>query len=194
MTILIAGLVVFIGVHVYSAVRSRVPGSDLREKIGYGTYMGLYSLVSAIGLGLIIYGYDAARPAQVLYTPPSWAAHLNYVLMPLALIALAAAYLPTGHIKKMLKHPMLVAVKLWAVGHLLANGELNSVLLFGVFLAYAVFDRIAVKRRGDNGPGAGVQANVLGDVLAVAIGLGVSAALILWLHPVLFGVSIWPIV
>lgn len=194
MTILILGLVLFTGVHLFSAVRSRAPGRDVREKIGFGPYMGLYSLLSLIGLGLIIYGYDAARPAQVLYTPPSWGAHLNYLLSPLALIALTAAYAPTGSIKKALKHPMLVAVKLWAFGHLLANGELNSVLVFGALLAFAVIDRIMVKRRGDNGPGPQVKANPMGDVIALAVGIGASAALIFWLHPVLFGVSIWPIV
>jgi uncharacterized membrane protein len=100
--------------------------------------------------------------------------------------------MPTGHIKKAVKHPMLLAVKIWATGHLLANGELNSVLLFGSFLAYGVLDRIAVKKRGDNGPGPDVKANVMGDVGAVVVGLGAYAAIAHWLHPILFGVSALP--
>ena len=100
--------------------------------------------------------------------------------------------MPAGHIKKTLKHPMLVAVKLWALGHLLANGELNSIILFGSFLAYGVIDRIAVKKRGDNGPPADLKPNVMGDVLSVVVGLGVYAAIAFWLHPILFGVPAMP--
>ncbi|MCI4645614.1 MAG: NnrU family protein, partial [Hyphomonadaceae bacterium] len=185
MTMLLAGLVLFFGAHLFSAFRSRAPGQDLRQKLGYGPYMGLYSLISIAGFVLLIMGYDAMRPAQVLYTPPVWGRHLNYILIPLALIALVTAYLPTGHIKKILKHPMLVAVKLWAFGHLLANGDVASVLLFGSFLAYAVIDRIAVKRRGDIGPRAETVASPLADLGAVVIGLGLAVAIIVWLHPIL---------
>jgi len=112
--------------------------------------------------------------------------------MPIALVMLAAAYMPTGNIKKALKHPMLAAVKLWALGHLLANGDVSSVILFGSFLAYGVIARIAAKRRGDVGPGPGARVRVAGDIAAIVIGLAVSVALILWLHPVLFGVAVWP--
>lgn len=192
MTYLILGLVIFFGSHLFSAVRSREPGQDLREKIGYGPYMGLYSLVSAVGLGLIVWGFGAARPSQVLYTPPAGLAHVNLLLMVVALILLAAAYMPTGYIKKAVKHPMLAAVKVWAFGHLLANGELNSVLLFGCFLAYGVIDRIAVKKRGDNGPGPDAAVNVTGDIGAVVVGLGAYAAVAFYLHPVLFGVAAMP--
>jgi uncharacterized membrane protein len=87
---------------------------------------------------------------------------------------------------------MLLAVKIWAFGHLLANGELNSVLLFGSFLVYGVLDRIAVKKRGDNGPGPDAAVNIMGDLGAVVVGLGVYAAILLWLHPVLFGVAALP--
>ena len=107
-----------------------------------------------------------------------------------SLILLAASQLPTGAIKKAVKHPMLVAVKLWAFGHLLANGELNSVILFGSFLAYAVIDRIAVKKRGDNGPARDAAASVMSDVGAVVIGGGLYVAILIWLHPILFGVAI----
>lgn len=192
MTMLIAGLVLFFGTHLFSAFRSRRSGRDLRKTLGYPLYMGLYSLVALIGFVLLVKGYGAMRPAEVLYTPPTWGRHLNYVLVPLALIALVAAYLPPGHIKRVLKHPMLVAVKLWAFGHLLANGDMASVILFGSFLAYAVIDRIAVKRRGEIGPPANVKPSLTADMIALVVGLGLSAAIILWLHPILFGVYVWP--
>lgn len=192
MAMMLVGLAVFFGPHLFSAVRSRASGADLRQRLGYGPYMGLYSLVAIIGLTLIIMGYGSMRPALVLYNPPAWTAHLNYLLMLVALIMLAAAYVPKGHIAKALKHPMLAAVKVWALGHLLANGELNSVILFGAFLAYGVFDRIAVKRRGDLGAGAVTSPSLAGDALAIAIGTAAYAAILVWLHPVLFGVAIWP--
>jgi uncharacterized membrane protein len=189
---LVLGLVIFFGTHLFSAYRSREPGKDIRAKMGQGPYMGLYSLVSIAGFALIVWGYGAARPAPILYMPPVWFAHINLVLMLFAMVFLVAAYMPTGHIKKAVKHPMLLAVKIWATGHLLANGELNSVLLFGSFLAYGVLDRIAVKKRGDNGPGPDVKANVMGDVGAVVVGLGAYAAIAHWLHPILFGVPAVP--
>lgn len=186
MTYLILGIIIFFGAHLFSAFRSRAPGRDLKAKLGYGPYMGLYSLVSAVGLGLMIWGFGAARPAPILYTPPTGLAHLNLALMLPAMILLAAAYLPTGRIKKAVKHPMLAAVKIWALGHLLANGELNSVLLFGSFLAYGVIDRIAVKKRGDIGPGPDAPVSAVGDIGAIVIGAGAYVAILLWLHPILF--------
>ncbi|MGE6699017.1 NnrU family protein [Hyphomonas sp. NPDC076900] len=192
MTYLILGIIIFFGAHLFSAFRSRAPGKDLKAKLGYGPYMGLYSLVSAVGLGLMIWGFGAARPAPILYTPPTGLAHLNLALMLPAMILLAAAYLPTGRIKKAVKHPMLAAVKIWALGHLLANGEINSVLLFGSFLAYGVIDRIAVKKRGDIGPGPDAPVSAIGDVGAVVIGAGAYVAILLWLHPILFGMPALP--
>lgn len=192
MTLFILGLVVFFGLHIYSAVRSRDPEKDLRKRFGEGPYMGLYSVVSLIGFVMIIYGFGATRGAGILYVPPTWMAHINLVLTIPALILLVASQVPAGHIKKVSKHPMLVAIKLWAVGHLLANGELNSVLLFGSFLAYAIFDRIMVKRRGDNGPAPDLALKPAMDVISIVVGLGVWAALAFWLHPILFGVVAVP--
>ena len=190
MTYFIIGLGMFFGLHLYSAVRSRAAESDLRERLGYGPFMGGYSLVSLIGFGLIIYGFGASRGAGLLYSPPTWAQHLNLVLMVPALILLVASQVPAGHIKKITKHPMLLSVKIWALGHLLANGELNSVILFASFLAYAVFDRIMVKRRGDNGPGADIALNPTMDLVSVAVGVAAWAAIAFWLHPILFGVQV----
>ncbi len=192
MTYLILGIIIFFGAHLFSAFRSRAPGQDLKARLGHGPYMGLYSLVSVVGLGLMVWGFGAARPAPVLYTPPAGLAHLNLALMLPAMILLAAAYLPTGRIKKAAKHPMLAAVKLWAFGHLLANGELNSVLLFGSFLAYGVIDRIALKKRGDIGPGPDAPVSAIGDIGAVVIGAGAYAAILFWLHPIITGMPALP--
>lgn len=190
MTLFLLGLAIFFGVHLFSALRSRDPDTDLRKRLGDGPYRGGYSLISLLGFGLIIYGYGATRGAGVLYAPPIWTQHLNLLLMVVALILLVASQLPAGYIKKTMKHPMLLSVKIWAIGHLLANGELNSVLLFGSFLAYAVFDRIMVKRRGDNGPGPDVALSPVMDGVSVLAGLAAWAALAFWLHPILFGVRV----
>lgn len=190
MMYLILGLVIFFGAHLFSAFRSREAGRDLKARLGYGPYMGLYSLVSIIGFVLICIGYGATRGAGLVYDAPDWGRHVNMALMLPALILLVASQLPTGRIKKAMKHPMLVAVKLWAFGHLLANGELNSVILFGSFLAYAVIDRIAVKKRGDTGPPPHAPVSMASDALALVVGIGAYVAFVYWLHPILFGVPV----
>jgi len=136
-----------------------------------------------------VYGFGPARSAGILYAAPSWGQHANWALMVPALILLVASQIPAGHIKRVSKHPMLLAVKLWAVGHLLANGEVNSVLLFGAFLGYSVLSRIMAKRRGDNGPGPDAKISPMMDLIAVMVGIGVWAAIAIWLHPILFGVA-----
>jgi uncharacterized membrane protein len=190
MIFLILGLVIFFGAHLFTTFRPRGPGKDIKVKLGYGPYMGLYSLVSLAGFVLICWGFGATRDAGILYVAPSWGRHVNMALMLPALILLVASQLPTGAIKKAVKHPMLIAVKLWAVGHLLSNGEINSVILFGAFLAYAVIDRIAVKKRGDTGPGPSAKTSMASDIGAVLVGLGLYVAILIWLHPILFGVAI----
>ena len=192
MTLFLSGLVIFFGTHIFSALRPRGEGQDLRKRLGEGPYMGLYSVLSLVGFVMIIYGYGATRGAGVLYVPPTWLAHINLLLTIPAFILLVASQIPAGYIKKITKHPMLLAVKLWALGHLLANGELNSVILFGSFLAYAVFDRIMVKRRGDNGPGPDVTLNPMMDMISVLVGAAAWAAIAIWLHPILFGVYAIP--
>ena len=190
MLIFLLGLGIFFVAHFYSAMRSRAPGKDIKERMGYGPYMGLYSLVSIFGFVLICYGYGLTRGMGLIYSPPVWTKHINLLLMLPAMILLVASQVPAGRIKKAAKHPMLLAVKIWALGHLLANGEINAVILFGSFLAYAVFDRIMVKKRGDNGPSPDVALNPLMDVVAIVGGLIAYAALAFWLHPILFGVQV----
>ncbi len=187
MAVLIVGLVLFLGIHTLTTLRE--PRAALIGRMGDGPYKGLYSAVSAIGLVLIVWGFARYRDTAYvqIWTPPAWLHPVVLVLMWFAFIALAAAYSPTGWIKGTLRHPMLVGVKSWALAHLLANGDLGAFLLFGTFLAWAVYDRIAVKRRGVLGaPRSGFAT---GDVIALVVGSAVYAAMF-WLHPKLIGVPI----
>src|SRR5476651_909909 len=187
MALLIAGLVVFLGVHTLTTLRG--PRAVLIGGLGEGGYKGLYSAVSAVGLVLIVWGFSRYRAHDYLqlWTPPSALKPLAILLMWFAFVALAATYSPAGKIKAALRHPMLVSVKAWALAHLLANGDLGALLLFGAFLAWAVYDRIAVKRRGDMGaPPSGFTS---GDMIAIAVGT-VAYVTMLWLHPMLIGVAI----
>ena len=193
MTYLIAGAVVFFGLHLFSALRPRTPGRDLRVRMGEGPYMGLYSLVAIAGFFLMLWGYGAARPAEVVFTAPVWGRHLNYVLMIPAFILLAAAYAPAGWIKRWTGHPMVLAVAIWAGGHLLANGDLASLILFGAFLAYSLVSRVAAGARGDLGA-ARAAPTVRGDLIAVGVGSAAYALTLVWLHPILSGVAVWPVV
>lgn len=151
MLLLIVGLVLFLGFHTVPVLQGTK--AALTGKLGANGYKGLFSLGSAIGLGLIIYGYGLARSdgSPLLYDPPVWTRHITMLLMLPVFVLLIAAYVPS-HIREKAKHPMLAAVKLWAFSHLLANGDLASVLLFGGFLAWAVIDRISLKRRGNPVP------------------------------------------
>lgn len=185
----VLGLALFFGAHFFSTFRSRGPG-DLKQKLGYGPYMGLYSLVSIAGLVLMIMGYGFLRNMIPVWDPPVWTRHIPLTLMLPALILLVAAYAPTGYIKKAVKHPMLAAVKIWAFAHLCANGDLASIILFGSFLAYAVIDRIVVKRRGN--PMEGKTPSAMGDVISVVGGIAAYAAIAFWAHAALFGVPVMP--
>ena len=147
MTLLIAGIVVFLGLHLLPTL----PG--LREKLvsrfGENGYKALFSLVSVAAFVLLVYGFAKAPVIQV-WSPPAWTHWVAIVLMLPALILLVAAYVP-GRIKARLKHPFLVAIKTGALAHLIANGDLASIILFGSFLAYAVYDRITLKGREERG-------------------------------------------
>ncbi|WP_075995721.1 NnrU family protein [Salaquimonas pukyongi] len=183
---LIAGLAVFLGIH---SLRMLAPGwRDARiQAMGEGPWKGVYSLVSIAGLILLVWGYTQARPeADILFVPPVWTRHLAWLLMALSFVALMVANLRAGRLKPLLKHPMLLAVKLWAFAHLLANGDSASALLFGAFLVWAVINRIAVKRRDTPLPPPGPVVN---DIAAVASGLVLWALFIFWAHEWLFGVS-----
>ncbi|MGO4524763.1 NnrU family protein [Microvirga sp. 2MCAF35] len=193
MTLLIAGLVIFLGIHSFSMARRR--RAALIARIGEGPYKGLYSLVSLIGIALIAVGFGQYRANGYIpvWDPPVWTRHLALLLVWLAFICLAAAYLP-GHIKARLKHPMLAGVKIWALAHLLANGDLGSILLFGSILIWAVLARISAKRRdvaAQHG-GSAAPAGWRNDTLAVVIGTMAYLVFVFWLHPWLIGVPVVP--
>lgn len=148
--------------------------------------MGLYSIVSGAGFVLMLWGYGLARPSENIYTPPDWGVHANMGLMLLALIMLMVAYGPRGYIKQFVKHPMLLAVILWSAGHLMANGEMNAVILFGSFLAFAIIDRIAVSGRDIPVK----KVTIIGDIYAVIVGVAVYFLLAKYLHEMMFGVPV----
>jgi uncharacterized membrane protein len=185
---LLAGLIVFLGAHTFTTLRG--PRTALIGRLGEGAYKVLYSLVSAVGLGLIVWGFGHYRSTAwiQLWAPPTALRPVVYILMWFAFVALAATYSPAGRIKSALRHPMLVSIKAWALAHLLANGDLGGLLLFGAFLAWAVYDRIAVKRRGDQGAPR-VGGFTPGDMIAIAVGT-VAFVAMFWLHPLLIGVAI----
>lgn len=187
MTLFVIGLLVFLGVHSVSIVAPGWRDAQLARR-GEMAWKGLYSVASLLGFVLLVYGYGQARLSPVvLYTPPTAMRHIALLLMLPVFPLLFAAYLP-GRIKAAAKHPMLLAVKVWALAHLLANGTLADVLLFGGFLAWAVADRISVKRRAPR-PVPGAPPRPANDAIAVIGGLVVYAVFLLWGHRWLIGVS-----
>lgn len=187
LAILIAGLAVFIGAHVF--VTRRGERAALIARVGEGPYKALFSLVSIVAVVLIGWGFARYRATGWvdIWYPPAWTRHVTVGLMWPAFVCVVAAYSP-GTIKRVLKHPMLVGVKLWALGHLIANGDLGSIVLFGSILAWAVFDRITLKRRTD--PGA-LPISVGGwknDLIAVVVGTLIYWLLGKYFHPYVIGV------
>jgi len=179
---LVAGLAIFVAAHLIPAApafRAR-----LVARLGETPYKGLNALASLAGFALIVYGWSAA-PRDIVYVPPYWLRHVTLALMWPTMILLVAAYVPAGRIKAAVKHPMILAVKVWAFSHLLANGDVASLILFTTFLAWAVADRISLKRRGENGPPAGPLRN---DAIAVLLGTAAYVVFAYWLHPLLIGV------
>lgn len=194
MLILVLGLVLFLGTHAFTMLRG--PRARLIARVGEGPYKIGYTLLAILGLVVVGIGFGRYRAEGYVdvWSPPVWTRHLALLLVLLAFVALAAAYLP-GRIKGVLKHPMLAGVKIWATAHLLANGDLGSILLFGSFLAWAVAARISVKRRDEVRPHAGPAAAPEGwrnDALAVGIGFVAWFVFARWLHPWLIGVAVWP--
>ena len=188
MSLLIFGLMLFLGVHSIAifapALRAR-----MIQRWGEQAWKALYALVSLAGLIVTGYGFGLARQAPVvLYSPPLWLHQLALILMLPVFPLLIATYLP-GRIKTTAKHPMLAAVKLWAFAHLLANGLLADVVLFGAFLAWAVAYRISLKRRAAPQVRRTAPPGPWNDVIAVVLGLAIYAVVIAWAHARFFGVS-----
>lgn len=187
MAMLLGGLIVFFGIHSISIFAN--PLRDrLATSLGAARWKGLYSLISLGGFLLMIAGYSALRlEPHLLYVPPAGLRHLAALLMLPVFPLLLAAYLP-GRIRRAAKHPMLVAVKFWALAHLLANGMLADVLLFGSFLVWAIADRISLKRRAPRStPGA--PERPINDVIVVIGGLLLYGAFAMVWHQRLFGVA-----
>lgn len=187
--ILILGLVVLLGAHVF--VTFRAHRASLIARLGEGGYRALFSVVSLIGLALVVWGYGAYRAHEwvQIWSPPAFMRHITVGLMLIAVIFFVAAFIPS-HIKLKLKHPMLASIKTWAMAHLLSNGDLGSILLFGSFLGWGVYARIAAKRRGDLGA-TSAPAGWANDVIVVVIGVVVFLLLGYYFHPYVIGVPVF---
>jgi uncharacterized membrane protein len=185
---LIAGLVIFFAVHSVS-IFNESWRDRMVAQLGERTWQGLYSLLAIAGFVLMVRGYGIARlDPVVLYSPPLWLRHVAMLVLVPVFPLLLATYLP-GRIQTAARHPMLIATKLWAFAHLLANGMLADVLLFGGFLAWAVADRISMKRRIQR-PVPGIPPSKLNDIVAVLLGLVLYVVFVFWLHGWLIGVSL----
>lgn len=189
MTLLIAGLVLFLGIHSVAIIAPSLRAAAV-AKLGLNGWKGLYSFVAIAGFMLICIGYGEARISNPvwLWQPPKATRHMALLLMLPVFPLLLATYLP-GRIRTAAKHPMLIATKLWALAHLLANGGLHDVLLFGGFLAWAVADRISLKRRVGVTPPPSASASRWNDLVVVLGGLALYVLFVGLLHKMLIGVS-----
>lgn len=188
MAILVLGLVLFLGVH-----SVRIFANDWRSRTvaarGEKFYKGVYTVVSLAGFALIVWGYGFARHNPVvIWNPPRGMNHLAALLMLFSFVLLVAAYVPRNAIKAKLHHPMILGVKVWALAHLLANGMLADVVLFGAFLAWAVLDFRAARRRDREADVQYAAGTAKGAAIAVVVGLGAYVVFAAWLHGVLIGV------
>jgi uncharacterized membrane protein len=182
----ILGLIVFLGAHVF--VSRRNERAALISRLGRGPYLGLFALVSIVGLVLLGFGFARYRAEGLIpvWYPPAWTRQIVVAAMWPASIAVVAAYIP-GDIKRVLKHPMLVGVKIWAVAHLCANGDLGGMILFGAVLAWAVYDRITLKRRSDPGAPPIPLGGRRNDIIAIVVGTILYLALGFVFHPIVIG-------
>jgi uncharacterized membrane protein len=188
--VMILGLLLFLGIHTLTTQREW-RAALIGRLGGEGTYKAVYGLVSLIGLALMVWGFARYHAAEFreIWTPPTFLKHLNIALMLPAVILVASAYI-RGRIYATLKHPMLAGIKLWAFGHLLANGDLGGIILFGSFLGWAVFDRISLKRRKDAGGPPIPVGGVTNDLIAVAVGVVAYLALAFVFHPAVIGIPV----
>jgi uncharacterized membrane protein len=187
--VMILGLVLFLGVHTLTTqreLRGRLIGSW-----GEGGYKIGYAMVSVAGLALIVWGFSEYRATGWIdvWRPPKALKHITLALMLPAVILVVASYI-RGRIYTTVKHPMLAGVKLWAAAHLLANGDLGAIILFGSFLGWAVFDRISLKHRADPGAPPIPVGGIGNDLIAVAVGIVAYLALAFAFHPVVIGVPV----
>ncbi|HEX5005940.1 MAG TPA: NnrU family protein [Hyphomonadaceae bacterium] len=183
----VGGLILFFGMHFFTTFRSR-DADSLVERMGR-SYKGLYSVLSLVGFVAMVWGFDSLRPWPQIWRPPEWTHHIAMTLMLPVFVLLVAAYAPGGYIKRLVRHPMLTAIMLWALAHLTANGDLGGIILFGAFLIYSAVDRMVVAKR-EVPPAQAAEPNIFGDLISVAVGVAAYPAFLFYLHPVLFGVAI----
>ena len=193
MALLIGGLALFLVVHLLPTLPS--VRTELVKRLGTGLYRGLFSLASIVGLVAIVFGYrqmqGLGRGNPELWAPPAWIKHVVLLLMIPAVILLVAAFVPS-RIRSAVRHPMLAALAIWAFAHLLANGDLASLPLFGSFLAFAVIDRISVTARASLGPLGNAKGGALHDMAVIAAGLALYLLILFWGHARLTGVPLLP--
>jgi uncharacterized membrane protein len=190
LAVLVIGLAVFIGGHLFATMRTQ--RAALVARVGEAPYKGLFSLFALVGLVLISYGYARYKAdgwTDVWY-PPRWTIYVTQILMWPASIFAVAAY-SRGDIWRRLKHPLLVAVKTWALAHLISNGDLGSIVMFGALLAWAVYDRITLKRRADPGAPPIPVGGRRNDVIALVGGTILYLLLGLMFHPLVLGVPVF---
>jgi uncharacterized membrane protein len=188
MAILLAGVILFFGIHLFSYARDA--RARLIGRMGEVPYKGVYSLLSAIGLGLMIWGYVATRAgpaaADVLYWAPSWGRHVTMLLVLLGMISIAI-YLHKGRLKLWLRNPMSIGVALWAGGHLFSNGEMANVILFGSFLLYALLDILVNMTRGHV---PSFVPKPRHDLISIAAGIALYAFFLFIFHPYVLNVPV----
>ena len=187
MMLLCLGLAILLAIHLLPANRELRDG--LVARFGAGPYKVFFSIVSLIGLVLVILGYGKMQALvgsknPILWFPPDWTKHVALVLMLPAMVFLVASVVPS-HIRSLVKHPLLIGVLIWSIAHLMANGTLAALVLFGSLLAYALFD-LMIARRREAEVGA-PPSSYVNDVLVVLAGLGLYAAMLVWGHEWLIG-------
>ncbi|KAB2873472.1 MAG: NnrU family protein [Bauldia sp.] len=186
MSILVIGLILFLGVHSLRLIAPVVRGGII-ARLGEGPYKSIYSLASGIGFILIVWGFArASADYGLVYVPSAWLRHVTMALMLVALILAVASVLPPGRIKRAVRHPLLIGAVIWAVAHLFVNGELAGLVLFGAFLVWAVVDLSAQTSRPVD---ASAPPSPTSDIVAVVAGAALYALLVWRLHAWLFGVS-----
>lgn len=200
MALLILGLVLFLGAH-STRIFAENGRQAVLERLGEKAYKGAYTLVSLVGFGLLIYGFDQVRwDSPMLWAPPVWVKHVAALLMLLSLVLLACAHAPRNAIKAKLHHPMVLSVKVWALAHLLANPRVADLVLFGAFLLWSVLNFRAARKRDRLAAAAAAETGEAGAFIvpevsmaatwrAVGIGVVVWAILLSHGHVWLFGVS-----
>lgn len=193
MLMLVLGLVVFLGIHLLPT--SPVTRNSFASRLGDNGYKAAFSVVSLIGFAMIVAGYHKVQLATgknpQLWSPPTWGRHATMLLMLPVFVLLFATY-ARGHIAAIVRHPMITAVKLWALAHLLVRGDLASLLLFGGFLAWAVYDRISLKHRPVATSAPAASPSIAMDAVAVVGGLVAYAVFLKWGHRLLIGIPLIP--